>query len=97
VETILRALAPELNAAGNPVKNYVEVETTLPSCIKQLDGSTFGKPDSVLQGHKHGAVLATLKPLYQASRGFPKNDMRYEFGTKDNSNTESGSGIEIDL
>jgi hypothetical protein len=29
VETILRALAPELNAAGNPVKNYVEVETRI--------------------------------------------------------------------
>lgn len=97
VETILRALAPELNAAGNPVKNYVEVETTLPSWIKQLDGSTFGKPDSVLQGHKHGDVLATLKPLYQASRGFLKNDMKYEFGTKDNSNTESGSRMKIDL
>jgi hypothetical protein len=97
VETILRALAPELNAAGNPVKNYVEVETTLPSWIKQLDGSTFGKPDSVLQGRKHGDVLATLKPLYQASRGFPKNGMKYEFGTKDNSNTESGSEMEIDL
>lgn len=97
VETTLRALAPELNAAGNQVKNYVEIETTLPSWIKQLDGSKYGTPENILRGRKHGDVFATLKPLYNASRGALRDDIKYEFGTRISPPTDSQDLMEIDL
>lgn len=97
VETTLRALAPEVHAKGTQVKNYVEVETTLPSWIKQLDGSKYGTPENILRGRKHGDVFATLKPLYNASRGAQGSDIKYEFGTKGDLNVDFENGLEIDL
>ncbi|KAN0116997.1 Heterokaryon incompatibility protein (HET) domain containing protein [Hyaloscypha variabilis] len=80
VNTVLRASASELNENNRLIKNYVEVECTLPSWIKQLDGSKYGSPDDILRGLKHGNVFATPKPLYNASRSASADDIKHEFG-----------------
>lgn len=80
VKTVLRASASELNEKNRLVQNYVEVECTLPSWIKQLDGSKYGSPDDILRGLKHGNVFATPKPLYNASRSASADDIKHEFG-----------------
>jgi len=88
---VLRASASEFNVTHQLIQNYVEVECTLPSWIKQLDRSKYGSPGDILRGLKHGNVFATLKPMYNASRSASAEDIKFEFGK-----VATGDGRECD-
>ena len=95
VNTTLRALVPQTNEIGTKIENYVEVETVLPSWIKQLDGSKYGTPDNIFRGRKHGDVFATLKPQYHASRG-ARVPVKHIFGKKSDAELlQPGAGIKL--
>ena len=88
VETTLRARVTELNDVGHVIRNYVEIESTLPSWIKRLDNSEYGTPDDIHKGRKFGEAFARLKPLYNASGGVMRGQIVSEFGTKDDQNPD---------
>ena len=47
------------------------VDTALPSWIPQLDKSTFGTPESIFRGRKHGdSLVGRTRSIYEASKGF---------------------------